>query len=596
METEKTFETLRKYIIDNNYPNGRHLRSSAHQDFVQSIIKATEFLDEVYKDVPVMTRCFVVLNDIKYIPACLTCGKRVKIGPDREFGGAYHKYGFRAYCSRSCMTKGTENKRRETMKERFGSEHPMYDERIRDKVKQTNQERYGASAYIATEQFQQSYKEKCLREYGVSHHMASENIKNKTRQTNFERYGAANPFVFARDKIESTNVERYGVRIPAQNKEIKNKIDATMFARYGNYLPLQNNSIRKKMNDTRQSHWGGDPSRKHYSEYACEVINDPTKLKRLYNQLGSARALAEELGISSHSAVLKVLHDNGIDINYQRSAGEGEICSFLDSLGIDYKTNIRILPSGKELDIYIPSKNLGIEYNGVFWHSDRFKERLYHQNKALECLENGLGLIHVWEDWWKTERTKSIVQSMIRHRCRLSPRVQARNCYIVREKYGRNFHNKNHIQGKGNGAYHYGLRTAENGMLVAVLSVNMKKGVMEIDRYSSSMGVVGGFGKLLKASIQEQKPNKIRTFSSLDYGTGEMYYKLGFEEKGITPPNYYYFDSDLNRFSRVQFQKHKLPNVLDYFDSSLTEKQNVKNNGYMLVYDSGSIKFEKNLS
>src|SRR5699024_9063560 len=34
-----------------------------------------------------------------------------------------------------------------------------------------------------------------------------------------------------------------------------------------------------------------------------------------------------------------------------------------------------------ELDVYLPDLNIGFEYNGTYWHSDRFKDKNYHLRK-----------------------------------------------------------------------------------------------------------------------------------------------------------------------------------------------------------------------
>lgn len=62
---------------------------------------------------------------------------------------------------------------------------------------------------------------------------------------------------------------------------------------------------------------------------------------------------------------------------------------------------------GKELDLYIPSLNLAIEYNGfVYHHSSRdiskfldstYKEPYYHLDKYEKCKNNGIDLIHIYE-------------------------------------------------------------------------------------------------------------------------------------------------------------------------------------------------------
>ena len=53
---------------------------------------------------------------------------------------------------------------------------------------------------------------------------------------------------------------------------------------------------------------------------------------------------------------------------------------------------------GMEIDIFLPELNLGFEFNGIFWHSTRFKSNRYHIDKLINLNKNGIKLIHLWED------------------------------------------------------------------------------------------------------------------------------------------------------------------------------------------------------
>ena len=60
----------------------------------------------------------------------------------------------------------------------------------------------------------------------------------------------------------------------------------------------------------------------------------------------------------------------------------------------DVQENVKPLwMNGQELDIFIPSLNVGIEYDGVFWHSDLERDI----NKDCVCKENGVKLYHIRE-------------------------------------------------------------------------------------------------------------------------------------------------------------------------------------------------------
>lgn len=71
-----------------------------------------------------------------------------------------------------------------------------------------------------------------------------------------------------------------------------------------------------------------------------------------------------------------------------------------------------------QLDILIPELNIAIEFNGNYWHSDKFlmknhnmTSEEYHTMKSLMCKEKGINLLFVWEyDWY--ENSDLILQEL----------------------------------------------------------------------------------------------------------------------------------------------------------------------------------------
>ena len=60
--------------------------------------------------------------------------------------------------------------------------------------------------------------------------------------------------------------------------------------------------------------------------------------------------------------------------------------------------NDRTVLRPKELDIYIPELKIGIEYNGIYWHSfERSQNKYMHRNKSIACKNLGVRLIHIYE-------------------------------------------------------------------------------------------------------------------------------------------------------------------------------------------------------
>ena len=96
------------------------------------------------------------------------------------------------------------------------------------------------------------------------------------------------------------------------------------------------------------------------------------------------------------------------------SNGENELFEFIKTICNDAIQRERNIISPYELDIYIPSKRIAIEYNGITWHSEKFKgndAKTYHLMKTNLCKEKEIKLIHLFEDEWLEK--KEIVKSML---------------------------------------------------------------------------------------------------------------------------------------------------------------------------------------
>lgn len=52
-----------------------------------------------------------------------------------------------------------------------------------------------------------------------------------------------------------------------------------------------------------------------------------------------------------------------------------------------------------EIDIYIPERKMGFEFNGTYWHSTLVKEKDYHIKKRKACIENNIQVFFLWEHW-----------------------------------------------------------------------------------------------------------------------------------------------------------------------------------------------------
>lgn len=93
---------------------------------------------------------------------------------------------------------------------------------------------------------------------------------------------------------------------------------------------------------------------------------------------------------------------------------QNEVSDFILKKGIEIKQNVRNIIDG-ELDIFMPSLNIAIECNGVYWHSIDKKSKTYHINKTIACEKLGIKLIHIFENEWETDYIKNLLSIILKN-------------------------------------------------------------------------------------------------------------------------------------------------------------------------------------
>lgn len=272
-----------------------------------------------------------------------------------------------------------------------------------------------------------------------------------------------------------------------------------------------------------------------------------------------------------------------------------EVYDFINQFdeNIIYNDSSTIRPY--EIDIFVPSKNIGVETHGLYWHSydhpESFDERMKHYNKCDLCNKQNIMLLQILENEWNQKQT--IVKSIIANRLGHSKSIPARKCKVINidRHMHRAFMNNSHIQGAKHCSIRLGL--LYNNEIVAIMSFNRHpKYQWEITRFANKCGirVMGGAGKLFNHFKKTICPTTILTYADRRYSNGNLYRKLGFEYSGVTKPNYSYVKHG-EVFSRHQFQKHKLRGKLTSFDPALTESANMFINNYRRLWDAGHYRF-----
>jgi hypothetical protein len=276
------------------------------------------------------------------------------------------------------------------------------------------------------------------------------------------------------------------------------------------------------------------------------------------------------------------------------SAWEEEVANYLKSLGLSIIQSDRKILDGKEIDILLPDYSIGIECDGLNFHSEKYKDKNYHLLKTEECAKKGIRLIHIFEDEWVNK--KNVIESMLSNIFRKSKvKIYARKCEIkdVPTKDKTKFLDENHIQGRSNSTVNLGLYY--NDELVSLMTfgkprINMggdkSEGSWELVRFCNKLNtnVIGGASKLFAKFVKDYNPKKIITYSDKRWATGNMYQILGFINTHDSDPNYFYIIDD-ERKNRFNFRKSVL--IKEGYDPNKTEHEIMLNRDIYRIYDCG---------
>jgi len=574
--------------------------------------KNKDYLNEILDNIPKEAHCLSMSEKITYYVNNKKTIEYCDCGDMKKFIG--FKQGWRQTCGkRKCV----KDSRQKTCVEKYGVDNPQKSPEILKKKQERILEKWGGEHYMNNDKVQSKFKKTMMKNYGVEWAQQSKEIKDKSIDT-----WKNNP---NKDIILTKKSESLKKTYEEKSEEINRKRNDTIIENWGSKENLINhinkkikeNSLKKLNVNHHLSH--PDVIKKRVDSYIenriikiieelpehidfisreynenqtdqniilyCKECKKESKITRQYlkfrAELGNTPCLNCLPKLSGKSNLeLEVL-------NYIKEIYDGEIIS-----------NTKSIIEG-EIDIYLPLKGIAFEFNGLYWHSELYKEKKYHLNKTNMCREKGIELMHIWEDDWIFK--KEIIKSLIKNKIGLSDKIYARDCQIEiinDNSEVRDFLIKNHLQGFVGSRFKIGLKY--QGELVSLMtfgslrkSLNSKGGSndWELLRFCNKIGisVIGGASRLLKNFISEKLPKSIISYSDSSRSNGKMYETLGFTFLSNTQPNYYWV-IDCVRKHRFNYRKDKL--VKEGYDKNLTELQIMNQRGYYRIFDCGSKKWK----
>lgn len=430
--------------------------------------------------------------------------------------------------------------------------------------------KYNGKLYYQTDEFKKKSKLTKLDRYNDINYVNTE----KAKQTKLNRYGDKNYINLK--KMKETCLEKYGVDNFSKTKQFKDIHGKKVIKKLFNNIKF--NEVITPLFDIND--YTGVSGQYKFQCKKCNIIFTDT--------LNNGR-------------IPRCINCYPIK---NTSLAEKEVLHYIKSILPDTEIieNDKTILNGKELDIYIPSKKIAIEYNGLYWHSELHgnKDKNYHLNKTDECENRGIRLIQMFEDEWIYKR--GIVKNRLKYILKLlNINIHARKCNIseisIKEKNA--FLNEVHIQGEDKSKIKLGA-FYENELVavmtfskkrIALGSKNINNDEYELSRFAVKYRITGIANRLLKYFIKNNNVKSIISYSDNRWNTGSLYKELGFDKISSGRPGYWYIKNG-ERIHRFNFRKDQLNNKLEKFDINLTEWQNMQLNGYDRIWDCGHNKYE----
>jgi len=420
------------------------------------------------------------------------------------------------------------------MKSRYGVEYTLQSPELKEKSRTTTREKWGYNNIFENKNY---IKEKFEEKWGVDHPMKVQEIKEKAKESLHKKIQKEKDLINEKRKI--TNLNKWGLESYAETLEFKEYMKSFNLEKWGKLWYMQTDEFKEKAKRTSLENWGCDNYLKsEFSRINFNISKDPQYIKFIGNKtnLMFCEKCKNQFEIASHLYTAR------------KKSGLENICTICNPVGdfsslkekdllqfVEKNCESEVINSFRdklEIDIYIPELNLGIEFNGLFWHSEEYKDKNYHLEKTNYFKSKGILKIGLF---YKQELVSLMTFD--------------------------------HLEGR----------------------MKMLENHWNLNRFCNKINtnVVGGASKLFSYFVNKYQPKRVISYADKDWSEGKLYNILGFVKVSESSPDYKYI-VDGRRRNKQNYKKSNL-NI----GSELTEAEFMKKSHILRIWDCGKIKYEK---
>jgi hypothetical protein len=535
-------------------------KKQIHVKQLEKNTKILKLVNEYIKNIKIdkfltnKEKLFLAYNEYKEYPKCTVCGEYTYLKKNNSFSDT---------CSKKCRYKLVGQKMKNTKLKKYGKVNTCTKDHLIEHFGVENISQLpGIGEKISKTKLNFSVTKK-------------ESINNKRKQTNFNKYGFEHPIqrIEIKEKINQTNLLKYGVENHLQITEVRKK--GQKVRSLDSFKRINENYYFKPMFS--ENDFLNRENDKVKFDFLCKKCENIYKSRYADGHITSLCPTCFPKNCGTSKLEKDVLHFVEGVVGYKIT---------------DVNVKLLVIPKHKrktEIDIYLPEKNIGIEFNGVYYHQDL---KTKHFDKFLSAKGLGIKLIQITDyDWINNNQ---IIKKRLRYILgTIKYSIGARKCVIkeIDTKIKNLFLNKYHLQGEDKSSIKLG--AFYKNRLVGVMTFSKPRFNTNFAVELSRFCIISGFkfpglaNKLFSYYINNFNPASIISYSKNDYGYGMLYKSLGFTFSHYSNPNFLWIKHK-QVLSRYQTQKHLLKNILRNFDDSKSAVCNMYDNGFMRYFDSGN--------